>query len=201
MINLAEVRALGHKPRVHGNGFIQLDLTKRSRLHVFGDKRIPRQKVPTPIHDHVFTFESRVIVGRLINVIYEFIEMGSQSPTAEFRIYSAQTREGDDTILVPTDTYGYVTPVQTDMVMAATVMGGNKYTMPSYWFHDSVAPDGPTATIITKHGMTQRDGGGAPRVLVPRGQEPDNEFNRHHVADEDKLWRIIEQTLAGRKRR
>lgn len=201
MINLKMVRAMGNKPRVHGNGFIQLDLTKGSRLHIFGDPRIPKQKTRTPIHDHVFSFESRVIVGRLINVVYDFIERPKQSPTAEFRIYFSQTREGDDTILVPGDTYGSVSVINTDMVMASTCMGGNKYTMPSYWFHESIAPDGPTATIITKYGLTQAQGGGSPRVLVPVGVEPDNEFNRHHEADEDNLWRIIEQTLAGRKRR
>ena len=200
MLDLATVRARGGRPRVHGNGFIQLDLTKRSRLHIFGDKRIPRQKVATPIHDHVFTFDSRVIVGRIINVVYNFIEKPKQSSTAEFRIHVSEVREDCDTILVPTNTYGSVSVAHAETVMAASCMGGNKYTMPKFWFHDSVSPDGPTATIITKHDKTQAEGGGVPRILVPRGKEPDNEFNRYD-ADEDMLWHIIEETLAGGTRR
>jgi len=70
MINLKKVRADGGRPRVHGNGFVQLDLTERSRLHIWGDPRIPKQKVATPIHDHVFGFESTIIVGRVISLTY-----------------------------------------------------------------------------------------------------------------------------------
>ena len=201
MIDLKSVRASGGIPRVHGNGFIQLDLTKTTRLHVFGDPRIARQKTRTPIHDHVFSFESRVIVGRLINIVYEFTERPKQSPTAEFRIYSSQIDEGDNTVLVPGDTYGSVSPVQTDMVMASTCMGGNKYDMPAYWFHESIPLDGPVATIITKQGPTQAQGGGVPRIAVPVGVEPDNEFDRHRDMPESLLWSIIEETLAGRTRR
>lgn len=57
---LAGLRAVGERPRVHGNGFIQLDVTPRTRLH-FWSPEIPRQKVATPIHDHVFGFVSYVI--------------------------------------------------------------------------------------------------------------------------------------------
>ena len=95
MINLEAVRASGSRPRVHGNGFIQLDLTERSRLHVWGDPRIPRQKVSTPIHDHVFGFTSTIIVGRLINVIYD-VELRR---FGDFNIFTPEIREGEDTVL------------------------------------------------------------------------------------------------------
>ncbi len=81
------------------------------------------------------------------------------------------------------------------MVMAGTSMGGNKYDMPSGWFHDSVAPDGIAATIITKTGATLAQGGEAPRVLVPCGQEPDNEFNRYTVWPARTMWSTIEKVL------
>lgn len=201
MSNLTdEARAIGNKPRVHGNGFIQLDLTGNTRLHVWNE-RVSKQRVPTPIHDHVFSFESRVIVGRLISVVYEFTGRPRQSPTSEFRMYVSQVGEGDNTVLVPTEEYGSVSVAHTEMVMASTVMGGNKYDMPKGWFHESIALDGPVATIITKDGPTQAQGGDAPRVLVPVGVEPDNEFNRHRAMPESLLWSIIEETLAGRKRR
>ncbi len=85
--------AQGKVPRVHGNGFIQLDLTDRTRLHVWHPS-VPRQKVATQIHDHVFSFESCCIVGRLINVVYKFIELSPGDAMAEFCIYTSKVREG-----------------------------------------------------------------------------------------------------------
>ncbi len=201
MINLAAVRATGSRPRVHGNGFIQLDLTATTRLHVWHPS-VPKQRVSTPIHDHVFSFDSLCIAGRLVNVIYRFVEVEAEDPTAEFRLYTPQVREGCDTVLWPTDTCGYVGPLGVDMVMARSLgVCGNTYHMPRYQFHESIAPDGIAATIITKVGRTQAQGATrVPRVLVPRGLQPDNEFNRHHVCPEPRLWRIIEQTLKGRTR-
>lgn len=189
MINLSEIRKHGDRPRVHGNGFIQLDLTELSRLHIWGDPRIPRQKVATPIHDHVFSFESQIIVGRITNTVYEL----HYDRQGEYRVYTPQIREGEDTILMPTDTYGNVSVAHVDKIEHGAFH--NCYDMPKGWFHESVASDGPAATIITKSGPTQAQGAGVkPRVLVPVGQQPDNEFNRYD-ADEDLLWRVIEETL------
>lgn len=192
MINLKAIRATGSKPRVHGNGFIQLDLTKETRLHIWGDERIPKQKVATPIHDHVFGFKSTIIVGRLINVAYRFVLRDH----GDFRVYVSQTREGDDTILVPTDKFGVLDPSYVQMVYWNSV--SRVYHMRPFMFHESIAPDGPAATIIVKDAQTQAQGSStAPCIMVPVDKQPDNDFNRYDV-DEDLLWRIIEQTLKGR---
>ena len=66
------------EPRVHGNGFIQCDLPHRKRLHIWGHPAIPRQKVSSPIHDHVFSFASIVLVGRLVNIVYKAVSNGEQ---------------------------------------------------------------------------------------------------------------------------
>lgn len=194
MINLKAVRATGSKPRVHGNGFIQLDLTDRTRLHIFGDPRIPRQKVATMIHDHVFGFTSTIIVGRLINVVYctEPREHG------DYRVYIPEIREGEDTILKPTSMQVVVNPIHVDIINWNS--GSRKYGILPFEFHESFAPDGPAATVIIKTDRTQAQGAERlPRVLVPVDKVPDNDFNRYD-ADEDLLWRIIEQTLKGRTR-
>jgi hypothetical protein len=195
MINLKAVRAMGNRPRVHGNGFIQLDLTERSRLHIWGDHRIPRQKVATSIHDHVFGFESTVIVGRVINVVYavEAREHG------DYRVYVPKVREGEDTILKPTAMQVVADPIHVDMTDWRS--SSRKYGIIMGEFHETVAPDGPAATIIIKDDLTQAQGNdkALPRVLCPIGLEPDNVFNRYD-ADPDLLWRIIEQTLQGRTR-
>lgn len=194
MINLKAVRATGARPRVHGNGFIQLDLTERSRLHIWGDPRIPRQGVATPIHDHVFGFKSTILVGRLINVVYQFIPREH----GDFRAHVAQTRKGKDTILVPTDQSGVLEPHYVEMVNWNSAV--RVYHMRPYVFHETLAPDGPTATIIIKDGPTLVQGAPTPpRVLVPVDVQPDNDFDRF-AANEDLLWRIIEDTLKRRSR-
>ena len=189
MINLKKVRADGGRPRVHGNGFIQLDLTERSRLHIWGDPRIPRQKVATMIHDHVFGFTSTIIVGRLINVVYA-VEL---RPHGDYQVYVPEVREGEDTVLNPTPRHVIAEPVHVDMINRNS--GSRKYGILPFEFHESFAPDGPAATIIVKDAPTQAQGAKEkPRVLVPVDQVPDNEFNRYD-ADEGELWHIIEQTL------
>ena len=193
MINLKAVRATGSRPRVHGNGFIQLDLTEDTRLHIWGDNRIPKQKVETPIHDHVFGFTSTIIVGRLLNVIHAV----EPREHGDYRVYVSEIREGEDTILKPTNLQVIAEPVHIDMV--DWLSSSRKYGVIPGEFHETVAPDGPAATIIIKDGPTLAQGASAlPRVLVPVTMRPDNDFNRYE-ADEDLLWGIIEWTLKGRR--
>lgn len=192
MINLKMVRAMGHKPRVHGNGFIQLDLTERSRLHTWGDPRIPRQKVATMIHDHVFGFKSTIIYGRLINVMYHIVP----HKNGDFAVYIPEVRDWENTALGATMLRVNAVPTYVDMVQWGS--GCSTYTVAPFEFHESFAPDGPAATIIIKDAPTQAQGAkDKPRVLVPVDTEPDNEFNRYD-ADPALLWRIIEDTLKRR---
>lgn len=192
MINLKRVRADGGRPRVHGNGFIQLDLTERSRLHIWGDPRIPRQKVATMIHDHVFGFKSTIIFGRLINVMYETLPHES----GDFAVYAPEVRDREDTILRDTLLRVNIRPVFVNMVQWGSAC--STYNIVPFEFHESFAPDGPAATIIIKDAATQAQGAkDKSRVLVPVGTEPDNEFNRYD-ADPALLWRIIEDTLKRR---
>ena len=189
MINLGLLRKEGARPRVHGNGFIQLDLDERNRLHIWGDPEIPRQKVSTPIHDHVFGFDSVLVVGRLINIRYDWCPR----VWGNMEVYEAECLEGNDTKLTGTEEYGYAQPTGVEIVEWTSRKW--QYHMFPFVFHESVATE-PTATIIKKDGPTAAQQiGVAPRVLVPRRCVPDNTFDRHSF-DEDMLWRIIERTLA-----
>ncbi len=191
---VTKLRAKGVIPRVHGNGFIQLDLTSGSRLHIWGDPRIPRQKVATMIHDHVFGFTSTVIVGRVLNVVYNVVSHSY----GDYIVYAPKVRQGEDTILKPTALSVIAEPIHVDMLAVNT--DSREYGISPFEYHETVAPDGPAATIIVKDGPTQAQGATAkPRVLVPRSLKPDNEFNRYGT-DEDLLWRIIEDTLKLRSR-
>ncbi len=191
MINLKMVRAMGNKPRVHGNGFVQLDLTKTARLHIWGDPRIPKQAVATPIHDHVFGFESTIIVGRVISLTYHV----TPREHGDFRVYVPEIREGEDTILMPTDVTVNIEPARVATTNWNTAL--QKYTFSIFEFHEMLIPE-PSATIMVKDGPTLAQGAmTSPRVLCPVDKVPDNVFNRYD-ADEDLLWRIIEDTLKRR---
>ncbi len=189
MLNLYAIQATGVKPRVHGNGFIQLDLDDRNRLHVWGDPRIPKQEVSTPIHDHVFDFRSRIIIGRLINMVYEY----SPNPFGDYRVYKSAVREGKDTILEPTSSVGYLEIEYAEMVSANSV--SRDYALSEGKIHESFAPDGVAATVITKSAPTQAQGSPmAPRVFIPIHLQPDNEFRRNSCS-EKLLWQIISDVL------
>lgn len=173
----------GRRPRVHGNGFIQLDLDERERVHVWGDRDIPRQRVPTPVHDHLFGFVSTVYVGAIMNTVYRLSDV---APT--HAVYEANIRRGEDTVLVRSGVE--VRPV---VVYAQTYHEGQCYFMDPYVFHETHV-DAPAVTTIIKQDKTlaQRGGFGEerPRVLCRLGEEPDNDFRRD-AYDERFLWEII----------
>jgi hypothetical protein len=173
-------------PRVHGNGFIQLDLTDRVRLHVWGHKDIPQQKVYTGHHDHMFGFVSRVLLGKMGNSRYRPI----QDPDGRFMVHKAQVRDREDTVLRPVGE-------RVTLIHEGTSWygPGQTYSMKPGEIHESLV-DELTVTVITKTGRTLSQGGPSPRVFVPIDMEPDNNFNRYqHPAD--VLWRIIAEALFG----
>lgn len=177
-------RKQGNRPRVHGNGFVQLDLTERRRLHVWGDPRIPRQTVPSTIHDHTFSFHSQVYVGQMVHR-----EVGLYPDSdGGYEMYYAVTNHGEDTRLVKTPTL-YNVLIQREYLLKA----GDRYKFAARKFHETVAP-WLCVTVIDKDGPSLSQGGGNPNVLVPRGLEPDNTFDRYQT-NPDLLWQVIEEAL------
>lgn len=194
-----QVRHMEYRPRVHGNGFIQLDLTPTKRLHIWGHPDIPKQVSSTQVHNHQFDFTSRVITGKMINRMYtwdllpEIMDVRDDAAylhlhLATHQIYRAVVRDREDTVLQPTGEYG-VLRVDHDESFTA----GHSYTMQRGDLHESI-PVGLTATIIDKTGPTLSQGGPQPNVYVPISVLPDNEFNRYGIAQET-LWRIIADVL------
>lgn len=198
-LTLDYIRNLGAEPRVHGNGFIQLDLTDRVRLHIWGHPDIPRQSQPTPIHNHVFSFRSWCLIGRLVNVEYELERSG-----AEFQIYEAVTRQNEDTILVCDEELTGIRHVRTTVTVPEALNDGVSYEMRSSYyfhrfnFHEIFTPE-PTITVMKKDGPTLAQGSGiSPAILVPTGRTPDNDFNRYGH-DPKLLWDIIADVIDSAK--
>jgi hypothetical protein len=189
-VYLAALKERGVRPRVHGNGFIQVDITDQIRLHIWGHPDIPCQRVPTPIHDHIFGFKSTLLRGKLANVTYEFMP-GIEGP---FVVHEAVCREGSDTTLEPTDEQCAIRIKNVEIMVP--LIAQNVYYMEPYLFHESVSM-GPTVTILQKFGSTLAQGSKVkPRVLVPFGTKPDNKFNRYTCCSEEQMWRIV-KNVAG----
>jgi hypothetical protein len=148
-------------PRVHGNGFIQLDLLEPdTRLHVW-DRDVPKQ---THQNDRV----------------------------ARYEVFTTETREGtEDTKLVTTHCF-----IDLGEDYRFLARPGSMYTFPPGVFHDSKG-HGTTATIMEKTGYLADY---SPRVLLPIGAQPDNEFDRDKVADPEQLWTIIDRALFEARR-
>lgn len=168
------------RPRVHGNGFIQLDLSQSKRLHIFGDPMIPCQVTPTPVHDHTFGFTSQILSGELTNVWYDV----EDSKDGTHNVYQARVRDREDTVLE--NTGRVVRLIERDR---KTFRAGESYEMLPGDFHETLI-NGRTVTIITKDGPSLSQGGSSPRVLVSVGSKPDNDFNRYAESPET-LWDII----------
>lgn len=184
-MHIDKLKATGRKPRVHGNGFIQLDLNDEGtkRLHIWDDS-VPRQEVATPIHDHVFALRSNVILGTLV---HEELEPLEDWDYGTHRIYRARQEERtQNTILVPDKGLVQLTVVQ-HLVLGA----GSIYTFPAGKLHQT-DHYGLTATVMDK--LHAPEDYGRPRVLVPKDSSPDNKFRRDEQ-DEDLLWDLISTVL------
>jgi hypothetical protein len=179
-MNYKELRDSGNLPRVHGNGFVQLDLPDGRRLHVW-DNGVPRQAVNSSVHDHAFGFTSHVICGILQNVVYDIVP----SDYGQYVVHVPWRRPGtEDTKL--TNTGERVNLVTEDV---QTLPAGKSYSFSPGVFHDTFHI-GTTATIMTKTERWNAD----PRVLVPFGSKPDNEFDRDGF-DPELLWSFIRRAL------
>lgn len=178
----------GFQPRVHGNGFIQLDLVgaTKQRLHVWGDPRIPKQSTSTQHHDHRFEFKSEILRGCLKNTIWHFEPQTSENP-GHFQVYHPRPRSGEDTELYATGLYGHLRSLSTQLLYTNCVYGISVGTI-----HTSVPVGVVTVTLMSKLDVMD---GYVPQVFVPRGVDPSNAFDKHAAADPSLLWAIIENAI------
>lgn len=174
-------------PRVHGNGFVQLDLRKdgSERLHIWGHPLIPQQSVRTGIHDHVYTVNSRILVGDIVDITWSVGESDADESTHE--IYTAVPRDGQDTELVSSGVY--VQAIASCCNLHGESSGRNRYSVLPGAFHSTIVSD-PAATLMSKGPVDL--GLVRPRILVPTGTKPDNSFNRNSFSV-PLLWGIIDE--------
>lgn len=206
VVEVARIRAEGGgNPRVHPNGFIQLDLEPvpdswhashqkghsgaSRRLHIWNPPGIelPHQKTVNEVHDHVFDMDSAVLIGELGQLLYRFI-IGQEwrKKFARYQLYRAVYEKNSDSRLQATGLFGHL-----EMYRTFNVTEGCSYRQPAFTFHDS-NPHGLVVTVMTKMAVHE----GEAHVLVPDDIEPDNSFDRASAAPAELLWQAIEASLA-----
>lgn len=191
----------GGNPRVHPNGFIQLDLEPvpeswhashqrghsgaSRRLHIWNppDLVLPHQGTVNEVHDHVFDMESTVIRGVLCQRLYRFV-VGLSLKTHE--LYRAIYAKNSDSRLEPTGIYG-----ELDLYREFTIPTGKSYTQPAFTLHDSFAGTETVVTLMTKKQIHVGDA----TVVCPIATPPDNSYDRASAAPADVLYDAIERSL------
>lgn len=188
-------------PRVHPNGFIQLDINypaspHSTRIHIWHplkgnqsaaeELELPRQTRPTPIHDHAFDMRSFIVHGRLTQVVFDGSVNHRMSPT--HTVYVADYHRKSESTLVSTGV-----DVLVEQRASIQIPSGQDYTQAAGTFHESRALNGLVITVMQKV-KTYPDY--VPKVLVPHDTEPDNDFDRATALDEQTLWDSIWRSIA-----
>jgi hypothetical protein len=181
--------AHGGPPRWHGNGFTQLDLNARQRLHVWHPEWDPNANHNSTIHDHVFDLTSEVLLGKVGHEVFEVEHVGG-SAWKMYRLegwpgrpYGGAAPAEDRTFL------GYV--VRRSVGSYLIPLGG-QYTFPRYRFHES-SHEGLTATLMTRSNGVALEA--RPRILCPTCEDPTDAREPGQGPSEGQMWRAIEQAV------
>lgn len=172
------------KISLHGLGFIQVQLEGNQRLHVWHPD-LPRRKCYefSAIHDHRFSFTSTVLVGEMRNLRY----LPAYRPDGTHMTY---LHEGPRT---PKGGRPWTPDGRVDLVQVGEdhIAPGGSYRTPKYEFHQTTAlGDGIVVTLMRK--LDEGTQGAHSTCLV--GVEPDVDFDRFQVSDED-LWKVVTEAL------
>lgn len=174
----------GNQIRMHQNGFLQLDLLDgKSRLHIWSEELPKAQDPRTPIHNHRFCFDSKVILGKLTHVKYEYVP-AIQAKNGE-GVCQLFTGAGDyEHLVLVKDTEGAVREkVRFDF------SAGELYSFGHGLYHDTWG-NGLTATIMTK---TVTDCIPFATVVVPLGEGgPDNTFRRDQYKQRELMPFVLD---------
>jgi hypothetical protein len=166
------------QPATHENGFIQVPVGEFSRLHVWPDAGLQKQKSDSPIHDHTFSFRSWILCGTLKNVLMHVQESALDYGT-RYEIHTVSP-EGK---LVPTDTHANAYSVSRQSLRMGSV-----YELSAGIFHETLWDDLAVSLMVKT-----APGGRAARVLHPHSQVVDNEFDRAEANEGGTLWSVVDR--------
>lgn len=184
IITYKDLRDSDVTPRVHGNGFIQVDLLEKDcRLHIWPEPKLETQKVYTGIHNHNFSFTSKILLGTLLHIEYEGVK---QSISGFHHVYKTIPRDREDKGLILASPHRYNLGKSRWFWLGQ----GSQYDFEYGKFHDSKGL-GLTATLMRKKKVEPLT---EVYVLCNYNEVPDNDFNRYQYTPE-ALWPIIEDVF------
>lgn len=166
----------------HGLGFAQVKLQGNQRLHVWHPD-LPRRDCFewSPIHNHRFSFESRVLVGTQVNRIYKVT-------MAEDGTHDVISHDGPRSPLGGRESF--VCGRANVAAMPDQAYGpGQTYLMPELEYHET-PNDGVVVTLMRK--MTE--GKIHANSLIVHGHEFHQGFDRFGLS-QGRLWEIVLDAL------
>jgi hypothetical protein len=131
-VSFEAIRASGAVPHWFGLGFIQLKLNQKQRMH-FWHPDHTQQSLPEEVHNHRYSFSSRVIKGEIAHEIWTYTPGDGDTDCIEVSCKPDQPAP-DKTLST-----GLIT-----LSGRYTMLAGSSYFFPSTGFH----------RIIAKHAVT-----------------------------------------------
>lgn len=175
------LKALGNEPRFHGNGFVQLYIAPRRRLHIWTPELPPIRGHNAQVHDHRFDMYSHILHGKLRHTVFDVTSYSN----GEYEILTVEGASKQEAKL-RRSLNKFERRLRHHYIFAA----GSTYTFKQHIFHESSA-DGFTVTKVAK---SSEDSGRWASILVPIGTpNPTHAFAPEHQPPQEQLWSIIEQ--------
>ena len=167
---------------LHGLGFIQVKLPGNQRMHVWHPD-LPRRSCyeHSAIHNHRFSFESRVLVGTQVN--REYMVRPSERGSHDRISHDGPRSEKGGRL-------SYVAERVEVIGLHPLAYGpGETYTMDVLAYHET-PNEGVVVTVMKK----LIEGDIHASSLISHGVEFDQSFDRFQLS-EDRLWSIVFDAL------
>lgn len=184
-----ELRASGRNPRFHGNGFVQLYLDDRTRLHIWTPLLPPIRDHNATIHTHRYDIESSVILGVLKHTTINVSRTIGAGSTCRI----IQLTGASEVRAKPGEVKS--SPYRHSIRHEYHFTAGSRYTFEGGLFHDSEnGHDDMTVTVFKK---TSDDFADFARILlVGTDKQPVHAFDPKYQPSQEKLWEVIEYAIA-----
>lgn len=168
----------GKTPRYHGNGFAQLYLTAKQRLHVWSPKLAKLDNHNAQIHNHRYDATSIVLAGCLQHVVYQTLD-----------IPEGRARAGIDYTVWGVTSNGELHGrgwCEARIIGGHQMVAGSHYSFNHPYFHTSDA----SVFTVTLFSIGE-DKYPEPWVLAPYGQRPTDAFDKSRAPSPELLWEVI----------
>lgn len=167
---------------LHGLGFIQIRLGGNQRMHVWHPD-LPRRACYThsAVHNHRFSFTSRVLKGVQINQRCDLEIVKPESGTHMLISHNGPRSERGGRLNYP------VADVNLHMRDVERYEPGQSYTMPAYEYHHTPC-EGVVVTVLQK----ESEGGIHANSTCKRGVKFDYDFDRFQLSPERLFSYVLE---------